>query len=344
MHTTDNVVVYTDASVDQDTDPPGYASIGYMWYTKKDNEWVQTKQYSARISHTHSSFSAEGVALIEALLGYPDDQVVDKVAVFTDSKSNLQTIKRGVATQKEQIELFKVLSDMSSETDIDLYHVKAHGNILKNIAVDALCSMRENTNSISLRKWEGTRTQQKVKNWLKDWIRKEYITQTFADKDALRRESSTRQLLVEAKERNDEENIGDLYPPSFHKHLPRRIGVLLSKCRTNRFTDCNFFLNFISRKNTDKCYTCPPYKDKNGNFKRHTDDQRHVLDTCMRHSRERELMKERLGLQFKQPSHLLYTRDEKVAEALGAFLCDVEDARRKPREGNRRRGRQSTTT
>ena len=119
-----NVVVYTDASVDQDTDPPGYASIGYMWYTKKDNEWVQTKQYSARISHTHSSFSAEGVALIEALLGYPDDQVVDKVAVFTDSKSNLQTINRGVATQKEQIELFKVLSNMSSEMDIDLYHVK----------------------------------------------------------------------------------------------------------------------------------------------------------------------------------------------------------------------------
>ena len=65
---------------------------------------IKQNNIVARISHTHSSFSAEGVALIEALLDCPNNQEVDRVAVFTDSKSNLETIKRGVATQKEQMD------------------------------------------------------------------------------------------------------------------------------------------------------------------------------------------------------------------------------------------------
>merc|ERR1712074_105929 len=97
-------------------------------------------------------------------------------------------------------------------------------------------------------------------------------------------------------------------------------------------------------RSTDKCYTCPPYKDANGNDVLHIDTQSHVLDTCMLHSRERELMKEKLGLQFSQPSHLLYTRDEQVAEALGEFLCGIDDTRKKLQEGRRRRSRQTTTT
>ena len=54
-------ILYTDASVNQASNPPGKAAIGYIWYDKDlDSSWKEVTRGSATIGDGHSSYS--GVA------------------------------------------------------------------------------------------------------------------------------------------------------------------------------------------------------------------------------------------------------------------------------------------
>ena len=93
------LLLYTDASVDLSTNPPGQAVIAHIWYEKPDNLWQVAKMTSAHIGSLHSSYSAEAVAITEGLKHKPDTQSTDRIGIFTDSLSNVPTICRSTVGQ-----------------------------------------------------------------------------------------------------------------------------------------------------------------------------------------------------------------------------------------------------
>ena len=59
-------ILYTDAYVNQASNPPGKSAIGYIWYYKDlESLWKQVTRGSAIIGDGHSSYSAEAIAIIE---------------------------------------------------------------------------------------------------------------------------------------------------------------------------------------------------------------------------------------------------------------------------------------
>ena len=129
-------IAYTDASVAINLDRSGAAMIAFMWYTNQsDGSCKLTKSYRASIGNGHSSYSAESIAIREALIYAADEnyQLSSSIGIFTDSLSTLETIKKGVAESTEQEELLRTI--INFKIPIVFYHVRSHQDNLKNNAV-----------------------------------------------------------------------------------------------------------------------------------------------------------------------------------------------------------------
>merc|ERR1712002_981400 len=99
--------------------------------------------------------------------------------------------------------------------------------------------------------------------------------------------------LVNAKRRsiNDTGNtkknmleiLGDnIRPPPQHKHLPRKVGILMSKIRTNRWTEGKSFLKNIKAIDTKEstCDSCAPDEETT----------QHIINECTQYFEKRQLM------------------------------------------------------
>ena len=327
-----NTILYTDASVNLESNPPGQASVAYCWYQKIGNVWQPIKHDSANIGVQHSSYSAEAAALTIALKHCPPQ--CNKFAVFSDSMSNIKALDKGIATSTEQHKLFSTLDVVTQK--VDFYHVKAHTNITRNNEVDAMCDINKNIDKPILQEWNGQKTTQKVKNWVNNWIRTTNLTKILQDHDAITRNSKTLELLKTTL------YVGDSLPraiPSLHRHLTRKQGVLIAQCRLNRYPMCKWFLQWIKRHHCilckaekdlcvgcselAKCETCIDPKGK-----RRTDEVVHVLDQCTRHEKERQDLVRKIGYFTDKPTALLYSRQPDQVKALAVFIESVDTNRR----------------
>ena len=84
----------------------------------------------------------------------------EPIAIFTDSLSNLTTIKSGIAKASEKQELFTILNKF--ENPINFYHTKSHVGIMKNEEVDQFCSLKYKHNP-ERKNIETAKSAQKVK-------------------------------------------------------------------------------------------------------------------------------------------------------------------------------------
>ena len=327
-----NITLYTDASVNIDSNPPGKASIAYCWYKKTDNQWQAINKNSANVGTQHSSFSAEAVALIEALRNRPTQS--QNIAIFTDSKSNIRALEKGIATSKEQQQLIECLELTTQK--VDIFHVKAHTDIRRNSEVDEMANVHDEANKQNLQEWQGQKTAQKVKNWIHSWIRNENIKAILTDTKAIARNSKTQNLLKDTLfTGRPTQSI-----PSLHRNLDRKQGVLITQCRLNRFPMCNWYLTRIRKRRDPRCAKCRDEKCKlciehakcetcfDPNGINRTDNVMHVLDECSRHDEERQALIRKLEYLTLKPSTLLYSRQMKRVKALADFIEAVDNNRR----------------
>ena len=112
--------------------------------------------------------------------------------------------------------------------------------------------------------------------------------------------------------------------PKKHKLQPCGKGVLLSKARTNRWTNCSHFLHFIKKRPSQLCSICGA-----------KDTTEHVLNKCSMHEEGRELMMQKLCRQFERPTDLLLSKDAKTTKELADFLLEADNARTKLEEETR---------
>jgi hypothetical protein len=264
--------------------------------------WVKILQQSSTIGHQHSSYSAEGTALIEALLNKPNTiPVSSALGVFTDSLSNLLTINRGVAKAQEQQELFSLLE---REQTLSFYHTRSHNGIFRNEEVDKLCDLSRTDPERRTIDREGRRTASKARSWTKSWI------------SAQRKIDLSKLLAIDSQTTRLMELIlaDNIVVPPEHKSLTRRAGVLLSKARTNRWTNCQWFLNYINVEENPNCTTCEV-----------KDTTLHLLNNCKRHDDERSKLITKCN--YSKVTQILMTRDSKELAHLSEFLCAIDDAR-----------------
>ena len=310
------LLLYTDASVDLSTNPPGQAVIAHIWYEKPDNLWQVAKMTSAHIGSLHSSYSAEAVAITEGLKHKPDTQSTDRIGIFTDSLSNVSTIRKGVAENKFEQELFTTLA--TQDVPVTLHHVRSHMSNQKNKEADALCNIRRHDPTRQqLFQNAGQKSATTVKQWTKDWLQQRRTDNVFGCKKAAKRNSQSQNHIINFMSRKDE-------IPKNHKSLPRGKGVLLSKARTNRWTNCSHFLHFIKKRPSQLCSICGV-----------KDTTEHVLNKCSMHEEGRELMMQKLCRQFERPTDLLLSKDAKTTKELADFLLEADNARTKLEEETR---------
>lgn len=314
-------ILYTDASVVISTDPPGKAAIGYIWYKKSiTGTWEEVKRGSATIGTGHSSYSAEAIAIEQGLKKVPEasnhveaPQEEEPVGVFTDSLSNLATIKKGVAETSEQEQLLRSIAGFPN--NIVFHHVKAHQNNKKNNEVDALCNVNANTTDrVNLNHLGGKKTASKIKNWMNDWTRNRRMKNAISTRTKESRKSVTREWMQRFL---IDENKHITPPPKVHNQLPRKKGVLLAKARTNRWTQCNWYLNFIKQRESPKCSTCNV-----------SDTTEHVVDKCSLHEGPRTLLLKKLQHYGGRVSDLLSSRNKQIANAVAEFLVEIEEIRK----------------
>ena len=93
-------------------------------------------------------------------------------------------------------------------------------------------------------------------------------------------------------------------------------GVLLAKARTNRWTESQWYLNFIKDPNTPS----PLCRECNVN-----DTTEHIIDECMMHDAQRSILLSKLRHTGKVSD--LLTEEETVKE-LADFLEQIEDTRK----------------
>jgi hypothetical protein len=313
-----NQILYTDASVERMSDPPGKAAIGHIWYKKKhDGIWEEMSRESATIGAGHSSYSAEAIAIQEGLKNNPllqhtEPAILQTVGVFTDSLSNLSTIKRGVAETPEQESLLKTIA--SQPMKITFHHIRSHQDNKKNNDVDNLCNVRnahpQRKNADHL---GGKKTASKIKGWMKDWVCNKRLNRVANDRRAAKRGSTTQSWI---KQNLVDENNNIAPPPKLHRHLPRRKGILLAKARTNRWTQCNWFLHFIKKKDDPLCSTCKV-----------SDTTEHVINNCQMHEHQRMLLTQKLQ-HTGRVSKLLASKDRNAIQHLADFLMQIEDERK----------------
>ena len=318
-------LLYTDASMIQTSTPPGKAAIGYIWYARDDGGASQvTRKESMSIGEGHSSYSAEALAIRIGLendpqaLNIPDQQktmVLDttseqvragkcvrnggnarvtnlvpgpappcQVGIFTDSLSNLETIKKGITETPEQRDLLQALVDYPQF--LTFHHVRSHRNNAKNVAVDELCnaavnpSDRTNANHLA-----GKKTSSKIKVWTKNWISNRRMEKIMTDTTMARRGSETQRWM----KKNLADSTGQKMIPRLRaqNQLPRRKGVLISKARTNRWTQCNWYLHNITSTERDNP-NCTKCKSLNGDGIKDTTE--HMINDCLIHDEARSRM------------------------------------------------------
>ena len=296
-----DALLYTDASVDQNSVPPGRAAIGYVWYTKCGNNFKIESKKSAWIGNGHSSFSAEGVAIVEAMKNQP--MVIEstqKIGIFTDSLSNLKLIEKGIATSTEQKNLFKLLN--KKKNTMTFHHTKSHIGISKNEEVDALCSTNKEDTNREMSIQHGEMTKMQLKEQMKTTMAKIRMSnlkkQAFSSKSAGLYKNTLNKLIE---------------PPKQHKELPRIAGVLLSKARSNRWTSCQVFLNRIGVSKDNKCIQC-----------KRKDTTKHQLDECDRHMEKREILKTKLGHKYRYITEMLLTTNAKELKLLTEYLIAID--------------------
>ena len=304
-------ILFTDASVVSKGNTVGKANIAYAWYEKnEEGDWDTIKQFNASIGKFHTSYSAEAVAIEEAIKNAPQN-ITTKIGLFTDSLSNIETMRKGIARAREQHKLFEAITKYDKE--IKVYHTKAHVGITRNEQVDRMCSSNNEGNDRRRIDAEGMITAHRLKSWTKDWIREQRRIRTLVNKLVTWKGNQYKQSETQILMR---EIMEDKHIPKEHKRLPRKIGVLLSRIRTNRWTKCNWFWNFIDQTENPYCLICDEI-----------DDTKHVLNKCMRHEEPRQTMLNKLTYKYREVTDMLCTTDTKELNLLGEYVTTIDDQR-----------------
>ena len=111
-------ILYADASVKLKSKRADQAAIAYAFYEKNNNEnWSLVKNEAIAIDNGSSSNSAESVAIRVALSSDESVEDADKIAVFSDSKSNLDTIHGRIAESIDKRQLFDAIQDYPTKID-----------------------------------------------------------------------------------------------------------------------------------------------------------------------------------------------------------------------------------
>jgi hypothetical protein len=233
------------------------------------------------------------------------------IGIFTDSLSNIETIRKGIAQTKDQQLLLKTIANHNCS--ITIQHVRGHRNIIRNNEADKICNIKSNRSDRTRRhNLIGLKTKSKIKAWTKSWTSNRRLRNIRKNKRAKKRKSATRTWMCRTT------SEGVLIPrPKFFNSMPRRKGVLLAKARTNRWTACNWYLHYIKDKHTSSplCTSCGV-----------KDTLQHVIDNCQLHEEHREQTLRRLGHTGKM-SDLLCSSDTKAVSELAEFLVKTEDNR-----------------
>ena len=299
-------LLYTDASVDLKTDPPGQAVAAYIWYVREEDTWNVIKKESAHIGPLHSSYSAESVALIEGLKNAPSTNNCDSIGVFTDSLSNLQTISKGVAETRLEYMLFDSISDV--KIPMTLHHVRSHRDNQKNQDADELCNIKiAQPDRARWHQYPGQITQETLKEWTKDWLSRRRTTKAFRDYDAIERDSASRRNLLSYMKEDD-------VVPKLSKDLPRNQGINVSQARSNSLTFSKVFLMKINKRSSDLCTVCLEH-----------DDVRHILNSCIKYGPERAALLRKTNRRILRPTDMLLSKDPSIVKALGAYMGQISD-------------------
>jgi hypothetical protein len=161
---------------------------------------------------------------------------------------------------------------------------------------------------------EGRKTATKIREWTKKWASNKRQMKVGGDRSARRRGSATQKWMRRKAPEGDQSKIPR---PRTYNQLPRRKGVLLAKARTNRWTQCAWYLNYIKAPNaiSPLCKTCGE-----------SDTTEHVIDQCRQHEAERSLMLQRLRHSGKV-SDLLSSSNKEIVVELANLLVSIEDSR-----------------
>jgi hypothetical protein len=252
------------------------------------------------------------------------------VGIFTDSLSNLETIAGCIAETEEQKALLKTISDYPYATVF--HHVRAHRDNLKNIAVDRLCDVTQLVPGRRTTGIQGTKTSAKIKHWMKEWttdkrlcnvIRKRMVNKKRMGSAPVTQsvtQSWIRRLLQDSNRRM-------LPKPQIQYEIPRRQGALLSKVRTNNWTSCYTYLNWIKPKEYPS-KNCGCAKMGSGEK---TQTLEHLLNHCELNEEPRELMFAKLRATGKLENlsadvlDLVTSKDKEVVKRIGIFLEEIDD-------------------
>ena len=361
-------LLYTDASVMIQSNPPGKAVAGYIWYDRaEDSSWREVTRSSISIGYGHSSYSAEAIAIRLGLQNDPhlnaassrpdpgknnersedtdtrvcntdskevmlqggentDMEQQELVGVFTDSLSNIATIRKGLAQTAEQELLLRAIVQYPNK--LLFQHVKSHQDNQKNINVDKICDVNANPlDRICDTSMAGKKTASKIREWTKKWASNRRQLRIRNDETAKKRKSATQKWMIRKTQGGDQSLIPR---PKMYNQLPRRKGVLLTKARTNRWTQCYWYLNFIKAPDAKSpmCKTCGV-----------SDTTEHVIDQCQLHEADRSLMLQRLRYSGKV-SDLLSSEEKETVKELANFLVSIDDCRvaeRKKKNGEQPR-------
>ena len=328
-------LLYTDASVEALSNPPGNAAVGFIWYARhNDPRWRELVRGSAEIGSGHSSYSAESLALQMGLQNEPEElktpnhmatgnnSTLKRIGIFTDSLSNIVTIQEGVAKTQEQTELLNAI--FNYPRPITLHHVRAHHNNQKNIEVDKLCNIGiSNPERINMKHLEGKKTPSKIKEWTKKWFTDGRLTAP------LQHPLTNSQSWINKYVKLDDK----MHPrPTFYNYLPRHQGVLLAKVRTYKWTKCNWYLNQIRKRTCALCVDSPARsacpKCEKCSACEVKDDTRHVLNNCKLHEEARSLLLKEIEREAANITDLITSSSETIIKKLGGFLTEIEDARK----------------
>jgi hypothetical protein len=320
-------MLYTDASVIRISEPPGKAAIAFIWYKKlQDGSWEEETRGSASIGHGHSSYSAEAIAIQSGLENDPqletshsgEQECTSTVGVFTDSLSNIATISKGIAETSEQEKLLRSVTQYPGK--LRFHHVRSHQDNRKNNEVDKLCDANLNLpGRTDANHLGGKKTKAKIKQWTKNWTSKKRLLNVGRNRNALRRGSATQKWMRKCTVDSGQCMIPR---PKAYNQLTRRKGVLLAKVRTNRWTECHWYLNFIKDPNTPSplCREC-----------KINDTTEHIVDECKIHEGPRSVLLLRLRHSGKV-SDLLTCQDKATINELADFLVNIEDDRKDHRK------------
>ena len=301
--------------MDINSNPPGKAAIGYIWYERNSKKILtKTKEGSLYIGQGHSSYSAEAIALLTGINNDPqiEQETKQRIGIFTDSLSNLSTIKKGIAKTREQEQLLESINKYPHS--LVFHHVRAHRNNKKNMEVDELCAIsRISPDRANHEHKKGSKTAAQAKQWLKSHDSFGRRRRVITDINAHKRKSQTQTYIRKYLEEDGSMNLR----PKEMNELPRKTGVLLAKARTNRWVQCQEFQHRIGKAESPLCKTCKVI-----------DSTEHVINDCKRHENTREIMLLRLKHSGKV-AELLSSTDEKIILNLANFLEEIRDKRLK---------------